>query len=162
MTTSITAAGTTIFISGDQSDTVRPITSGGTGADNAADARTNLGLGLSALADILGTVSQSGGVPTGALMEEGNDSNGYYLRLASGFQVCWHELTSSSSAAATWTFPKAFIANPECVVQPRVSGFVNNGTWESRSTTNMTFSCLNTSAVRQTTVCGLFAIGRWF
>ena len=44
-----------------------PVALGGTGGTTAAAARSNLGLGAAAVAAILGTVSQSGGVPTGAI-----------------------------------------------------------------------------------------------
>lgn len=250
MTTKITAAGTTVYISGDQSDTVRPISSGGTGADNASDALDNLGaqaqadildalgtltpaamkmmyfdtngdpqlhtvtalslgliddgntssmqttLGLgnaathtvqSSAADatadrvlkvgallaslgadvygrgnIIGTTSQSGGTPTGALMRFQDNANGFGVRLACNFQIVVHTLTSSSSADVTWTFPMSFISNPYVWIQPLSAGFVNVSDWVTRSTTDMTFSVRNTSGVRQTTVCALAAIGKWF
>ena len=39
-------------------------------------------------ASILGTVSQSSGVPTGAVIERGSNSNGAFVRLADGTQIC--------------------------------------------------------------------------
>jgi hypothetical protein len=39
-------------------------------------------------ANILGTVSQSGGVPTGAVIERGSNANGEYVRFADGTQIC--------------------------------------------------------------------------
>lgn len=45
-------------------------------------------LGSAAFSDIVGTVSQSGGVPTGALMEYGSNANGEYLKLADGTMTC--------------------------------------------------------------------------
>lgn len=38
--------------------------------------------------DIVGTVSQSGGVPTGAIVERGSNANGEYVRWADGTQIC--------------------------------------------------------------------------
>ncbi|WP_460061108.1 hypothetical protein [Pseudomonas sp. S2_A05] len=58
------------------------IEKGGTGATTPALARAALGL------TILGTVSQSGGAPTGALMEYGSNANGEYWKFANGFMVC--------------------------------------------------------------------------
>ncbi|OZB12758.1 MAG: hypothetical protein B7X55_13965, partial [Rhodobacterales bacterium 34-62-10] len=37
---------------------------------------------------ILGTVSQSGGIPTGAIIERGSNANGEYVRFADGTQEC--------------------------------------------------------------------------
>jgi hypothetical protein len=64
----------------------------------------------------LGTVAQSGGLPTGALVERGNNANGSYMRLADGTQICWQRMVikpaadaSSGIKSATWTFPAAFV-----------------------------------------------------
>ena len=38
--------------------------------------------------NILGTVSQSDGVPTGAIIERGSNSDGYYVKFADGTIVC--------------------------------------------------------------------------
>lgn len=68
---------------------------------------------------ILGTVSQSGGVPTGAVIERGSNANGDYVRFADGTQICDHRITTTTifgtSESGTWTFPAAFAATPECV-----------------------------------------------
>lgn len=45
--------------------------------------------------NILGTVSQSGGVPTGAIIERGSNANGEYIRWADGTQICTKILTVS-------------------------------------------------------------------
>jgi hypothetical protein len=70
--------------------------------------------GTAAMRSILGTVSQSGGVPTGALIERGSNANGEYVRLADGTQICTHILTlnnvAASNLSATWTYPAAFSA----------------------------------------------------
>jgi len=39
--------------------------------------------------NILGTVSQVGGIPTGAIIERGSNANGEYVRFADGTQICW-------------------------------------------------------------------------
>lgn len=38
--------------------------------------------------NLLGIVSQSGGLPTGAVIEQGSNANGRYVRLADGTQIC--------------------------------------------------------------------------
>lgn len=63
--------------------------------------------------NILGTVSQTGGTPTGALIETGSNSNGRYARFADGTQICWGALQLDmaivSRCSGTWTFPAAFV-----------------------------------------------------
>ena len=62
------------------------IAKGGTGATTAnaaADA-----IGAFRRGTLLGTVSQSAGVPTGAVIERGSNANGEYVRYADGTQVC--------------------------------------------------------------------------
>ncbi len=72
-------------------------------------------------ANLLGTVSQTGGVPTGAAMERGSAANGAWERRASGWQSCTRSNLSVTdvnvaqgalfrSANVTWTFPAAFDA----------------------------------------------------
>lgn len=41
-----------------------------------------------AVRDIVGTVAQSGGIPTGALIEGGSNANGVYVRWSDGTQIC--------------------------------------------------------------------------
>ena len=68
---------------------------------DASAGRTALGLGNAATRtalgttgalysrdSILGAVSQSGGVPTGAIIERGSNANGEYVRFADGAQFC--------------------------------------------------------------------------
>lgn len=64
--------------------------------------------------NVLGTVSQSGGVPTGAIIERGNNANGFYTRYADGTVRCGHyiQLTgiSSSEWRTAWSFPSQLIS----------------------------------------------------
>jgi hypothetical protein len=43
--------------------------------------------------NILGTVSQAAGVPTGAVIESGSNANGRYTRWADGTQICTKRIT---------------------------------------------------------------------
>ena len=51
--------------------------------------------------NILGTVSESGGVPTGAIIERGVNSSGEYVRYADGTQICWRVRLDSGRAVTT-------------------------------------------------------------
>ena len=70
--------------------------------------------------NLIGTVSQSSGDPTGDAMERGSNANGEYVRLADGTQICTRvfDHTLSMSAAGSvytenlspWTFPANFVS----------------------------------------------------
>lgn len=74
--------------------------------------------------NILGAVSQSAGVPTGAIIERGTNTNGNYIRFADGTQVCTHRLFAGSitysgagtlaspyrSYAYNWVYPATFVS----------------------------------------------------
>lgn len=75
--------------------------------------------------NILGTVSQSGGVPTGAIIERGSNANGEYVKWADGTMECWAYVTLSEAIATAegagfyttssyllWTYPAGFIGQP--------------------------------------------------
>jgi len=68
--------------------------------------------------NILGTVSQSGGVPTGAIIERGSNANGEYVRFADGTQECYIpgylfllDVTANLEAVRSWTYPAPFTGN---------------------------------------------------
>jgi hypothetical protein len=67
--------------------------------------------------NIVGTVSQTAGVPTGAIIESGSNANGEYVKFADGTLMCWQEWAVESMAdyttrEETWTFPVAYTAAP--------------------------------------------------
>jgi hypothetical protein len=65
---------------------------------------------------IVGTVSQSSGVPTGAIIERGSNANGTYVRFADGTQTCIMIRAIGGSGPGIRTFnlnyPAAFAAGP--------------------------------------------------
>lgn len=177
-------------------NTKQPIAYGGTNAETAEEARENLGTDDAAnltkgtlpndrvsdtltadkafrRGNVLGTVSQSSGVPTGALIERGSNSNGEYLRFADGTQICWHTLNSSEaisvaylggfrSGAVTWTFPAVFSAAPKATstaVYPTAFGSTIFNITTSTSSVLWTAVSSQTADTRSAT---LTAIGRWF
>jgi hypothetical protein len=121
--------------------------------------------------NILGTVSQSGGVPTGALFEWGGNANGEYIRLANGTQICISNVFTADATTPvgalykwasnqTWAFPAAFAAVPS--VTP---GATNNtsltATCATTTTTDVAVNVLNALSVAGRSA-SFIAIGRWF
>lgn len=59
--------------------------------------------------NILGTVSQSAGAPTGAVIERGSNSDGEYVRFADGTQICTRTAAMpDSNAAQDFPYPATF------------------------------------------------------
>lgn len=111
------------------------------------------------------TVSETSGVPTGGIIERGSDANGEYVRYADGTQECWINLfTTASSAAATWTFPAAFLDNTKVSVQATNAETTLRHfsvTTITQTTANIR-SWDNSGSEAVTPQCRLHAIGRWF
>ena len=133
---------------------------------------------------VLGAVSQSGGVPTGRVIEHGTNANGDYVRFADGTQICTHAIalgtllavgngsyaTPYATASATWVFPAAFAS------APRVSGSalaLGGGIYDRAMHLNITNSSATSagsinavrttaSSIDMTPAASLMAIGRWF
>ncbi|ETX15805.1 hypothetical protein OCH239_11515 [Roseivivax halodurans JCM 10272] len=113
---------------------------------------------------LLGTVSESGGTPTGAAIETGNAATGSYTRLADGTQICRHAgFATASGAAATWTFPMAFSEPPAVTATPISAGAARLVTISNRSATAVDVSSFDASGSDAVSPsCDLVAIGRWF
>lgn len=74
--------------------------------------------------NIIGTVSQSGGAPTGAVIEQGSNANGEYVRYADGTQIAWKRVnfsgitlnpangSSNSALGANTTMAVSFVGDP--------------------------------------------------
>ncbi|RUB90769.1 phage tail protein [Pseudomonas aeruginosa] len=164
-----------------------PLALGGTGAATAAGARTSLGLGSAAIRSalgstgalysrdsILGAVSQSSGVPTGAVIDRGSNANGEYVRFADGTQVCWAEraLTVTTAAAGSihvdgapanglWAYPATFSSPPNTHCNARHGGMWANALVATQnSVTSIVMSTVARSSVAVNVA--FTAIGRWF
>lgn len=140
--------------------------------------------------DILGTVSESGGTPTGSVIERGSNSDGSYVRFADGTQICTQQLAIDELAVTTasgalyytsigpYPFPAAFVGgNADYIAfQIGASGnsTIRNSTWAGRyrrdSSTNtrdwtglQIWSTISvTASPGEITHITLFAYGRWF
>lgn len=154
-------------------------------ADPAA-ARTALGLGTAALRAALGTsgslysrdsiigaVSQTGGVPTGAIIEVVTNANGTAVKFADGMMICTRTLsnvtTSSAQGSLFFSAPQAgswavpFASTPVVSVTGHSATVAN--CWAgstNRSTTG--FSTLVLFSTVNSATCGadIVAVGRWF
>lgn len=127
---------------------------------------------------IIGTVSQAGGVATGALQERGSNANGTFERFACGTQVCRKTLAdlgpvntsygplfrSGTISAGSW--PAAFSAQPTIAAQagaPAVATGWGAGSLNHNASGAGQYFLVSpissSSGAWQLTVVG---IGRWF
>ncbi|TFB40926.1 phage tail protein [Pseudomonas sp. F01002] len=152
------------------------VAQGGTGGTTQALARSGLGLGTAAVAAIIGAVSQSGGTPTGALMEYVSGANGEAWKFASGLMICTRSRSYGLVVGdftiygsiwyyyGSWTFPSSFAAPPVVTGAARGAGRVH----ALNADPNTTVSTCNffvidyTSPVATTVSEKLVAVGRWF
>ena len=154
------------------------IAKGGTGATSAnaaADA-----IGAFRRGTLLGTVSQSAGVPTGAVIERGSNANGEYVRYADGTQIC---TTARLRQGVTMTTPaNALFFTGAAINHGALPAQFIAPPCQSQSITNESGidSLVNPSAAATTTNWGIFqhmsvadrpsydyvdyltAVGRWY
>lgn len=120
--------------------------------------------------NIIGTVSQSGGVPTGAIIERGSNANGEYVRFTDGTQICTVDsLATLASGPTTWTFPAAFIypAPPQRhVVTGNISTTLANAlrliVGGAANGTSINIHAVDTADAQVVANAHLIAVGRWF
>jgi Protein of unknown function (DUF2793) len=134
--------------------------------------------------NLLGAVTQTGGTPTGAVIEHGSNANGAYTRWADGTQICRHSINlgdvtavgSGSRAqpylttSSSWAYPAAFSDTPTVTGSAMPGG---GGAYERMivlaiAAANSTFAGtinatrLSDVSSSQTVTAHLLAIGRWF
>lgn len=121
---------------------------------------------------LLGTVSQSSGIPTGAVIERGSNANGEYVRFADGTQICTTNSISISMATvttadfdSTWAASFTTFPNVSANIQEVISGGaraslelrqVYGNATQFRATAYNAYGSAITATVRG------IAIGRWF
>ncbi|MEI4979572.1 hypothetical protein U1499_13945 [Aeromonas caviae] len=89
------------------------------------DKPTAAELGVVATSNVVGTVSQSSGVPTGAIIERGTFTGGEYVKYSDGTMIQWGRLSISNKAVTsaagvlfqsatidTINYGPAFVGNP--------------------------------------------------
>jgi hypothetical protein len=186
-------------VSADGSTWIEPLkfnsTTGAAAGAAVQQSRTDVTAGRLMRADygygpgnLLGAVSQSAGVPQGAVIERGTNANGDYTRFADGTQICWATLSVGSVIAAgagtwispyrsspdvTWTFPAAFSTTP--MVMGRAIPPTTASSSADRRRAVASVGRANTLAMYQINVTrigsvvdadifevGMMATGRWF
>lgn len=127
--------------------------------------------------NILGPVSQLGGVPSGALVNWGSNPNGAFVQIADGTQICGVTNSTSNQAinsaygslfvgSRTWNFPAEFAAPPSVPAPGVVWG--SGASWGSITSaptaTAVTFRIFDaiSRATGTSFQFSFFAEGRWF
>lgn len=117
-----------------------------------------------------------GALADGAIIESGSNSNGYWVRLADGTQVCWFVSpiigTDSGQFSTTCTFPAQFRYPPNVsgfndiyiapttsfeTVQAMLWGVIN----ATITTTSCQISCIAFNITPSNRTGKFLAIGRW-
>ena len=121
--------------------------------------------------NVLGTVSQSGGVPTGAIIQRGSNANGEFVRYADGTLICTIGdlgVMRQGDDPYTWTYPLGFVSSP--AVTGNIISRAGDNNWYSitfgtggntgiGSTSTLVY--VNSSST-VTVRANLIAIGRWY
>ncbi|MDE0922368.1 hypothetical protein [Aurantimonas coralicida] len=131
-----------------------------------------------AMQSIVGTVGQSGGVPTGAIIERGSNANGSYIRWADGTQICTKTMTGlgpvnlafgscfTTGAIAGGLFAASFSGAP--VVATFASSPSGGASWVAGTTPATASSFGDLTLVRPSSSAltdfrmDLTAVGKWF
>jgi hypothetical protein len=138
--------------------------------------------------NIIGTVTESAGVPTGALFERGSNANGVYIRFGDGTQICTRRVQLDGVSINTamgglfranvgsFTFPATFtvvdfvgatlmgsqnasIRNQVGFLKTRQGSSLNDVDWTGITLWSPTSI---TGVAGEITHLSLFATGRWF
>ncbi len=112
--------------------------------------------------NLLGTVSLSGGVPTGAVIEAGTNGQGDYLRYADGTQVCRLDFTINVNPT-TWTFPMAFatVSRLHVVATAGPASSVRTITTGTLATSNILVRCFDAAGAAAVSDVSCIAFGKW-
>jgi len=159
--------------------TALSVAQGGTGVTTTASLLTALNTaGAYSKTNIVGTVSQTSSVPTGAIIERGTNANGDYVRYADGTQICWKTITTTtgtstvvgaiygSDALGQGSFPASFSALPNVTHSGYISSGNVNGMWSGCYTTPTQTSWGNYRLLAAGAYAAGFinvvAVGRWY
>ncbi|WP_244176313.1 phage tail protein [Pseudomonas grimontii] len=153
---------------------ILPVEKGGTGNTNGTAQKL-------AAAGIVGTVSQAGGQPTGAIIERGSNANGQYVKFADGTMICTRTTTFTStinalvggqgsvygsSGVPSAAMPATFIAIPAVEIDVTTSAAFTGWTGGKSPASISSWGTLMLleafARASQTYTIQYTAIGRWF
>jgi hypothetical protein len=120
--------------------------------------------------NLLGSVSESSGSPTGAVIERGSTADGDYVRFADGTQICSAALNAIGCTTAegalfasnseSWAFPATFATTPMVSgsggAPSRFMGF------DVSSSAQVAYKVLSSISDTTTIPPSAIAIGRWY
>lgn len=150
-------------------------------ATSTADLETTPWVEIFHQHSIVGSVYESGGIPTGAIIERGSNANGEYVKFADGTLICSRWRTGETVAEGinapdslfekTWTFPSVFVGDAKILgsislgsgsLSIRYSPRISNTHY---GTTSAAYA-IETTASMPTGSYSFFeqliAVGRWF
>lgn len=120
--------------------------------------------------NIVGTVSQTSNIPTGAVIERGSNANGEYVKFADGTMMCFFVkpvglLTQSAYNQRRYTWPATFAVAPTVSVSI-AGGLGTAGEWitlsaEDSSTSGFICVLLTSSTIASPSLY-VIATGRWY
>ena len=123
--------------------------------------------------NILGTVSESGGVPTGAIIERGSNANGEFVKYADGTLVCFIRVNLGSTEGLydrNAVFPASFIDTDYWVhgggfttgASRRIGNITFGGGVGTTETTNVDVRAEVFGSASGTNAVKLLISGRWY
>ncbi|MBD8090994.1 hypothetical protein IFT48_13410 [Pseudomonas fluorescens] len=136
-------------------------------------------LGSASNAALVGTVAQSGGVPTGAIIERGSNANGQFTKYADGTLICWDAVGFSAGTTVgagsifqsppvpARSFPATFASPPKIFITAScalavsvcaISGDGNAPSWPPA----VCQGPYNTGSTFYQGIMNYLAIGRWY
>lgn len=128
---------------------------------DAAGVASLLGQRIFSRGNVLGTVSQAAGVPTGAVVERGSNANGDYVRFADGTQICSYTPVVGYTANVTVVVsnPAAFSNMPTVINSLRPgTGSDTVVSWAEDGVSGVFRGNITAAA----NTVRLIAVGRWF
>jgi hypothetical protein len=127
--------------------------------------------------NILGTVSQISGVPTGAIIEAGSNGSGEFVKFADGTMICTRNVSLgvvpvTTAAGSLFTaisgalpFAATFSGAPKVhisAIAPNGAMMVSGGSTFPATTATQPFALLSPTSSNASVSVQIIAVGRWF